>query len=324
MSLNSHVLVALVLASTSMLACSSDEALILNKVQLELDACKASTAPTFEIDFVGTPSYKLETSVCKKATLGEVKIIDKMYADVDAAPYVFKLRKNLSDGRWFLNQVKWPELDEARHILTWDTLSKSDYDKALKLFTIAEGQAPQIEEIPLAKLDILLNRRRNANKDKDPDPAGLGPDLKAYYEEVIKRSTAQDNPDLNARFRLAIISYYDAYRVAAEDASVPSDSAVDWERGAIKALMNDVEEAKKNKDDAEVKRIMAEVAQREKEMPENQKKRERDAEVMAGRAKALKKYECGELRALASVNPTNPDLKTEVNSAKSMLDCSGI
>ena len=28
--------------------------------------------------------------------------------------------------------------------------------------------------------------------------------------------------------------------------------------------------------------------------------RERDAEVMAGRAKALKKYECGELRALAA------------------------
>jgi hypothetical protein len=316
------MIIALSLASSA-LACGSDETLIMNKVTMELDACKAATTPTHEVTILGTKSYSMETSVCKMATAGEVKLIDKMYADVPAPPYLFKLRKNMSDSRWFINQIKWPELDEARHILTWDTLSKADYDKALELFTKAEKQAPHLEEIPLAKLEILLKRRRNANKDKDPDPAGLGPVLKAYYAEVVKRASDQDNPDLNAKVRLTIIRYFDDYRVAAEEASVPSATAADWERGAIKALENDLEEAKKNKDEAETKRITEEIAVREKEMPENQKRREANAEIMAGRAKALKKYQCAELRGLAGVTPTNADLKTEVGSAKALLDCSG-
>ena len=49
---------------------------------------------------------------------------------------------------------------------------------------------------------------------------------------------------LAARLRLETITYLDKFRVLAEDSSVPSESAGEWEQAAIKATRKDAEDIK--------------------------------------------------------------------------------
>ncbi len=302
-------------------ACGSDATLIQNRVQMEVDACKAASTPSFEVKFGANSSYAIDTALCKEHTLQPAVLDDEITAHVNLGPYQFNLRKNLSEGRWFIHQVKWAELDEARSILTWDNISDSDYKRAIDLFTKAETQAPALEEPRLSKLDILLLHRKKANKDNDPEPAGLGPELQAYFAQCLKAAADHKNPDLDARVRTRVIQWYDDYRQTAEEFSIPSESAAEYERGAIKAIQNEADEAKKAKNDALFQEKMAEIEQREKEMVLNAAQRIKDAERMRVLADALKARQCAEIQAAATSNPTSADLKTELNAARTLITC---
>ncbi len=313
-------LVLIAAAASLLTACGSDETVIKSRVQMEIDACKASSDPTFELKFGPGAPYMLMTEFCQEP-LSEVEFTDEINAKVTVGPYHIRLNKNTSDGRWHINQVKWPELDEARSILTWDTLSDADRQKALELFAKAEKQAPKLVEIKLTSMKLLLKLRRAKSKEKDADPAGLGPKAEAYYKATLAAASEQSNPDLAAEIRLMVIEYYDSYRNSAEEFSVPSDSAAEWELGAIKAIENEIKEAEKKGDKALIAKKEAEIETRKQEMVTNAEKRKKEAERMGKLAVKLKERECAEIKAAAGVSPKDSNLSARIAESSSLVNC---
>lgn len=299
--------------------CGSDETLIKNRVQMELDACKAHDQALYAVPMDSGKPYEIYKSLCDQP-MGELKFEDQIYATVPVGPYQFKMRKNTSDGRWHLTQVSWPALDDARSALTWESISDEDYKRILELLTQAEAQAPTIEEIKLTRLGILLRQRKTVDKTNDADPAGLGP-ADAYYKASVAAATEQNNPDLNARLRLAVIDYYDQYRQTAEEFSVPSESAAEFEAAAIKAVENEVEEAKKAGNEALVKQKLAEIEERKKEMEVNAAQRVKDAARMAELTKLLTARECAEIQAITVVKPNDSELSAQVINTSTLVNC---
>lgn len=301
-------------------ACGGDETVIKNKIQMELDACKASTEPLYPMKTGAGDPYPVIKEFCEQP-IGEFGITEQIYATVPVGPYKFKLRKNTSDGRWHLNQVSWPEMDDVRNTLTWDTISDSDYQAILKKLATAEGQAPKLEEIKETRLDILLKLRRKAKKDDDPDPGSLGKEGEAYYKAALAAASEQDNPNLAAKLRLRVIQYYDGYRQIAEDYSTPNEQGTEYEAAAIKALQIEVEEAEKKGDEALKAKKEADIEERKKEMAANIEQRVKDAERMGKLAVMLKARECSEIQAIRTVNPRDAAIQAQVADVGSLVNC---
>lgn len=293
------------------LGCASDSKMIENKISLELEGCRAASGDTYEVRFEFGAPYLLAKSLCD-TKVTDVVITDQINATAKAGPYIFSLRKNTKDQRWSITRVSWPELDQVRSIKTFDTISDADLKTADGLLATAEKKAPRFAEIKLTRLELLLMQRKRANKTGEPDRSTLGV-AAPYYEEAVKAAEAQKNPDLNLQLRLLVIGYYDRYRDLAHGSSEVSESASDWEVGAIKAIQNDADAAKAAKDDKTYEAKLAEIEQRQKELEANKIRRQEEAKIMTALTVALTKRECDEIAKAKGLTPSIADLKDELN-----------
>ncbi len=311
-----YTLFALLGLAVLLSGCASDEQKITNKIQLELDSCKAASGDTYDVKFQTGKTYALFKSKCDTA-ITEVNIVEQLSGSARVGPYHFKLRKNSADNRWTLTQITWPELDEARSIFTFTTISKTDYARADELLAKVNEVAPELDEAWLLRMDIALKRRGSVDKKKDPDPTGLGK-AQDFYQKAI--AAAKGNPNFEAKVRMKVLAYYDDYRRTAEDNSTPSETAAEYEQGAIKAVRLEAEEAKKAGKKDLYKKKMAEIEVRQKEAEENIVIREKEAKRMAGLAVTLKKRQCTEIGGLKAITVSDTTLAGKVSEHTS-LNC---
>lgn len=308
-------------AGLALSACASDDKQIEQKVALELESCRKAEGEFYEVRFESGKPYQMYRFACE-APVTDITVTEKINGDARVGPYEFKLRKNVSDSRWYLSQVRWPALDKARNVFTFDSISDSDYMEADKALAEAEAQAPKLAEIKERRLEIALVLRKKANKQDEPmaQRATLGP-AQSYYNQALAAAKEHGDSNLEARLRVMALDYLNAFREKAEENSTPSESAAEWEAAAIKAVQNDADEAKKKGDTATYDKKMAEIEQRKKEAEQNVVKREKAAAEMAEMAKLLKAEQCKEISAAKGLAPTDTELRNELTSALGAVTC---
>jgi len=298
------------------LACASDEQLIVNRAQLELDACKRAETETFEVKFETGSPYVIYRSLCD-SPVTNIRIKEKIDGNADVGPYNLQLRKNLDDGCWLLTGVSWPEFDQARSLDSLDSPADSDFDKAEQLLAQAETDAPKIAEIKELRLKFLLQRRKATKKAAETDKTSLG-DAQPYFDQATAAATEQSNPDLNLRLRLQVLNYYDRFRQIAEDSSTPSEQSAEWDVASVKAIRQEANDAKKAGNDKLYKEKMAEAEQREKDNVKAAEQRQKDADAMVTLAAQLKLRQCKELTAARAVTTASADLRAQLDGFSSL------
>ncbi len=307
--------------SLGTLACASDEQQIEKKVAAVLEQCRTASGDTHEVTFSSGKPYIMDKALCE-APIGGITITEKVKGEATSGPYVFKLGKNPSDGRWNLVQVRWPAYDKGMNIFTFDNISETDYIEADKALAQAESLAPAKANIKERRLQIALAQRKAANKQAEPvAKQGTLGKAQTYYDKAIAAAKAQKNTNLEASLRLQVLEWYDNFRKKAVGGSTVSESAAEYDQGSIKAVENELKDAKAKKDEALIKKKEAEIAMRTKEAEENIGKRIEAAKRMKALADVLTVSHCKEIKAAKALSPTDADLRGKISDATGVINC---
>ena len=307
------------LSLLSLTACSSADTQITNRIQLELEACLRAEGPMHDVLFEDGDPYPIYKALCDQPVT-DVGTAEEINGEGRVGPYRFQFRQRVSEGRWILARVTWPELDEAQNTLRQAGKTDADYVKIDELLGKAEASAPMIPGIKVRRLEMAVERRKQAKGKADKDPTSLGV-AEPYYKEALASAKKLGDPDLEARLRLLVINYWDQKRAAADEYSVPSGTTAEWETAAIKAVQNEAKEAKKARNMKLYKDKMAEIEKRKKESVENTKTLAEESKKFAARADELKKVQCAEIQAASPVIPKDEDLKKEMRALAEMVTC---
>lgn len=277
--------------------------------------CRTSDDTFYEVTLFNGDEKEVLQSTCSEE-IGEVEMEDEFGGTAEVGPYTWKAGLQEGTGTWDLQDVTWRALDRARRTLDGNDLSADGYKRAADHLATAIEDYPSSEWLRMRHLEVLLKHRTAARDISKKSGVELGELLSKQLDSLVEWARDNEKPNLAARARFQVVSYYKSLAQEAERrrSNVPD---ADEETVEVEKLKGAIEASKKQGNDEEVEEYKQELERLRKERPKKKKH-------FADMVKRANTKRCAHLAKLSLSGIDDDDLRDDIDSAKRTTDCESL